>query len=296
MHENKNINPLVSIIVITYNQKELLKDCIDSIINQDYEDIEIIISDDCSTDGSFKYNSEKYKDNKRIKFTKTKVNVDITGNCNNGLRYVKGKYVVFIGGDDILKFNKISTQVAFMESNTKCGVSYHAVEKIDINSNKLLGYMGNAYNGDASLLLKYGTINPAVGSMYRTSVIPKGGFDDRVKVASDWLFTFECLASSNTTINFIEGYFAFYRIGEENTSSKRFRKGNIDHLISRLIVLEKYPEYENLVPTSFRKYIFRMRRNYSYKFLNQWFELDIIWLKSKIAYILYQLFLKKRKF
>ena len=46
------MNPLVSIAIVTYNQKEYLKECIDSILMQDYENKEIIIADDCSTDGS----------------------------------------------------------------------------------------------------------------------------------------------------------------------------------------------------------------------------------------------------
>ncbi len=275
---------LVSVVIITYFQKYELGEAIQSVLNQDYSNIEIIVSDDYSIDGSFEYNQEKFKHYPNILFVQTPQNLDITGNCNHALQFVNGDYVVFMGGDDLLLPQKISSQVSFMESNLNCGVSFHTVERVEINTLKHINYMGQSYNGGAELMLKYGTINPAVGSMYRREAIGNLKFDERVRVASDWLFTTECLINSGMSINYMEGCFAKYRIGEENASSKRYRKGNTDHLISRLIIAEKYPMYESLVPYSFRQYVFRMRRGYDYGFINKWFKIDLLYIKTKVAW------------
>ena len=96
-------SPLVSISIITYNQKEYLKDCIESILIQNYDNIEIVIADDCSTDGSqelLNIYKERYPDKFVLKLAKK--NRGITKNSNAAHFACSGKYIFIMGGDDLM--------------------------------------------------------------------------------------------------------------------------------------------------------------------------------------------------
>ena len=94
----------VSIIVPVYNVSKYLKRCLDSLINQTLEDIEIIVVDDCSKDNSNDI-LKKYSDFTQIKILTNKVNKGIGYTRNRGLKVARGKYIAFIDGDDYVEEN-----------------------------------------------------------------------------------------------------------------------------------------------------------------------------------------------
>ena len=98
-----NDSPLVSVAVITYNQKSYLRDCVESILAQDYPNIEIVVADDCSTDGTQDMLHE-YKKNHPgmfvLKFVEK--NQGITPNSNLAYFSCTGRYIAWIGGDDLM--------------------------------------------------------------------------------------------------------------------------------------------------------------------------------------------------
>lgn len=103
---------LVTICVITYNSSLYVKETLESILNQDYENIEVIISDDCSTDNTPQICREWVVNNERqfnrCIFTHTPYNKGITGNYNHALTLCRGEWIKYIAGDDILRPNCIS--------------------------------------------------------------------------------------------------------------------------------------------------------------------------------------------
>lgn len=97
----------VSIIVPVYNVENYLHDCLNSLLSQTYENIEIICIDDASTDNSYdilKYFSKK--DN-RVKIIKNKENIGLGASRNIGLQEASGKYIQFLDSDDWLDYNSI---------------------------------------------------------------------------------------------------------------------------------------------------------------------------------------------
>ena len=98
----------VSIIVAIYNVKQYLPKCVDSILNQDYKNLEIILVDDCSTDGSGEI-CDKYKNNDtRVKVIHHKQNTKQATVRNDGLDATTGDYIVFVDGDDWLAYDFVS--------------------------------------------------------------------------------------------------------------------------------------------------------------------------------------------
>ena len=104
----------VSIIVTTINRKSYLKETIDSILNQSFQDFEIIIVDSYSDYDFFKFIAS-FDNKKIIAFQNNKGNNNISINRNFGLQYATGKYIAFCDDDDIWFPKKIELQINAMK-------------------------------------------------------------------------------------------------------------------------------------------------------------------------------------
>jgi glycosyltransferase involved in cell wall biosynthesis len=91
-------NPLVSVVITTYNRAELVSRAINGVLAQSYINIEIIVVDDCSTDNTESIVNNNYQN--KVKYIKHKENQGVQFASNTGYKYAKGKYVAFIGDDD----------------------------------------------------------------------------------------------------------------------------------------------------------------------------------------------------
>jgi len=93
-------NVKVSVIVPVYNVEKYLRQCLDSVINQTFKDIEIIIVNDCSPDNSLQIIKEYQQKDERIVLLDLKQNVGLGFARNAGMKIAKGKYITFIDSDD----------------------------------------------------------------------------------------------------------------------------------------------------------------------------------------------------
>lgn len=123
-----NHKPLVSVITTSYNHIEFVEKSIRSILNQTYSNLEIIVVDDGSTDGSQDV-IEKIKDN-RINFLRIYQN-RLFHPRNLALKYATGEYIAFQNSDDIWKLNKLEEQLKVIEKNKNIGACFTQVEIID---------------------------------------------------------------------------------------------------------------------------------------------------------------------
>ncbi|QMU56104.1 MAG: glycosyltransferase [Candidatus Mycalebacterium zealandia] len=243
--------PLVSILVLSYNRKSWLRESLDSILAQDYPNIEIIVCDDASTDGSQDVLREYKEKNSDINFvlSLSSQNEGITANLNKGLSFYQGKYVVTFSDDDIMLPEKITRQVAFMEDNPDCAVCYHNMEVFDEDTNKtlrLFNHKGNSYEGGVEVSLKYGMFSGAPSCMYRADKIPDGGCNPLLSNTSDWFFIIEILAGGGT-INYIDEVLLRYRrhANADSMKSDRMDPGVLDTLNTCNIVIFKYTHLFN---------------------------------------------------
>ena len=111
------MNPLVSIIMGVYNEEKNLQTCIDSIINQTYDNWEFIICDDCSTDGSVRVLEEYRNKDSRITVLKNENNSRLAQTLNNCLKVAKGEFIARMDADDISLPDRIQKQVVFLIEN-----------------------------------------------------------------------------------------------------------------------------------------------------------------------------------
>ena len=123
--------PLVSIIVITYNSAKYVVETLESAKAQTYRDIELIISDDCSSDDTVEICKNWMTDNLE-RFVRTELitfdhNTGISSNCNRGLTAAKGEWVKFIAGDDVLLDKCIGLNINYVKKHSEIEVLHSDV-------------------------------------------------------------------------------------------------------------------------------------------------------------------------
>lgn len=242
--------PLVSVAILSYNQKFFLRECIESILNQDYQNIEIIVADDASTDGSQELLTEYSKNNpEKFVLLLSKVNQGITKNSNLAHFACKGKYISWMGGDDLMLPGKLTKQVLFMEANPNCTILYHNLEVFFSDSIKepyLFNSEKNIKEGDYKTMIKFGCFNGACSTMVRADKAPHYGFDERLPIASDWMHWIDCLANGGE-IRYLNEVLGKYRRHSSNVTSNGNYNAYIDHLNTSNILLTKYPNLHRII-------------------------------------------------
>lgn len=222
---------LISVIVISYNSAKFIIETLESIKNQTYDNIEIIVSDDFSNDHTLKVTSDWLKNN-RLRFVNSRIiqaeqNTGVAGNCNRGLRFAKGKYIKFIAADDALLPNCIelnyifairneaqiihSDRLIFLESfDEKCFLKRTTLEGIMSNNNL-------APEIQFEFLLRDNVIGaPTV--FFNADLLKRfNGFDERMQMIEDWPMWIRA-AKNNIKIFYMNEATVKYRVHSKSVS------------------------------------------------------------------------------
>ncbi len=223
-------NPLVSVIVPSYNHEKYITQCIKSIINQTYKNFELIVIDDGSKD-----KTREILENLREKYKFTLVfqdNHGIANVLNRGIReFSNGGYISFCASDDYWLCDKLEKQVQFMERNLfypMCfGKTYyidessHILEYQDVNNRVLKG----GWLFEDIFLFK---IHPPVNYMFRKDIFNEIGLYDENILAEDYFMNLQI--SSKYCIGFIDDYLSYYRHTNINSKVINCERVNNSHL------------------------------------------------------------------
>lgn len=138
MCENSSLNkqPLVSIVTPSYNAEKYIEETIDSILNQTYQNWELLIVDDISNDNTLEIISKYVEQDSRIHCYVLEEKGGASLARNRAIRESKGKYIAFLDSDDVWKEDKLEKQVEFMEKNDYA-FTYHNYELINEKSERL---------------------------------------------------------------------------------------------------------------------------------------------------------------
>lgn len=237
---------MVSIVVITYNSSNTILETLESIKNQTYENLELIITDDYSTDDTImlikdwiKGNGKRFLDYKIVLSEK---NNGITINCNKGIKAASGYYIKTVAGDDLLLETCIEDMVKFCEKEklelcfSKSLVftterDYLYEDKINKLRNKMnydIFKLENAKEQN-NYLIKSFKIDP-MGIFYKKSFILKMGlFDENYKMMDDYPFAFK-VTKEGYRLKFIDKVEVLYRIRSyEETQKMLKQKRGVNH-------------------------------------------------------------------
>ena len=239
--------PLVSIIVVCYNQSAYVVDCLESIRLQTYKNIELIIIDDCSQDDSVAAIESWIAAHKtQPVFISHKRNQGVCKTFNEALSYASGKYISIIAADDVYLPDKTETQVTLFETlPNKVGLIYSDALQIDASGNLLPRNFINTHRplevmpqGDVFDVLLRGNFIPAMSTMVRRECYDTVGlydeqlsyedFDMWLRIARRYEFCFSSLV------------LAKYRVLPTSMSRTIHAAGRWDLLKSDFRIYEKY--------------------------------------------------------
>jgi glycosyltransferase involved in cell wall biosynthesis len=247
-------NPKVSVLIPSYNQEGVIEQTVMSSLAQDYDNLEVVVSDDASRDGTPQILNElesKYPG--RLKVFLHETNLGVTKNHTRGLLECSGDFIAFQDGDDLFLPGKIQKQVAFMQAHPECTISSHDVDVFDSESGKTLYLWSQRFGqreGGMYELVRYGNYLSSVSVMVRKTHLPPYGYDDRIRIGSDWLLWLEALSRGTGRICYIDEILARYRRHAGNLTSAYGWKHE-DLLITLSLVETKWPHL--LFPARMRR-------------------------------------------
>lgn len=179
---------LVSVIMSVHNNEATVNTAIESILGQSYKNIELIITDDCSSDSSLSI-IKKYIDKKNVKLIENSENKGLTKSLNSMIKIAQGKFIARQDADDISLYNRIQVQVDLIN---KFNLDFVSSRAISLQTKK---YIPNiSFNLPYKFLIRYK--NPFI---HGTLIIKKnvllelGNYDERFKYAQDYKLMIDAL-------------------------------------------------------------------------------------------------------
>ena len=208
---------LVSVVIPNYNYARYLRAAVDSVLEQTYREIEIIVVDDGSTDGSRKI-LDSYGERVQTIFQR---NQGVSAARNNGVKASRGEFIAFLDADDSWLPSKIEKQVQCLKWDMSIGLVHVGVVEIDAAGNvirELLdGGAGDVWR-DLLMFSSRGIFGGGSGVMMRREIFDEaGGFDPQLSTSADWDLYFQ--VSSRHKVGFISEVLLRYRIHQSNMHS-----------------------------------------------------------------------------
>lgn len=149
-------NPKISILIPTYNVSEkLLKECLDSVLNQSYTNYEICIADDKSTNIETLNTLKEYEKNDKIKITYREKNGHISEASNSALKLATGEFISLLDNDDILERDALYYIVEALNNDKSLDMIYTDEDKMDFNGKIMEPHFKPDYSPDTLMCVNY---------------------------------------------------------------------------------------------------------------------------------------------
>lgn len=265
-----NCNSLISVIIPTCNRKEYLDKAIETVLSQTYKNVEIIIIDDASTDGTEEYINKKYEENLNIKYYRNKTNMGAGNSRRIGYRKTLGDYIVFMDDDDYytnLEFFESAIKIFKDESNISFVSSSSIIEYVNENRKEesLMNISKRINNIEylSSFQRKYMKSNSTFTTVFCKDCLEMANIED-VKMLNDSSIYLRALLTGDAYI--LKAISGTYRVHSNNISTNL----SVEFIIENLE--EKNKVYQEII-----------KRNLL-EFPEKWLEEQIIltisfWLK-----------------
>lgn len=207
-------NELISVIIPVHNGEKYIKECLDSVINQSYKNIEILIVNDCSDDDSIKI-IKKIKD-KRIKIINLDQRSGVSTARNKGIELSKGKYITFLDSDDYWTLDKLEREYEFIKGKAFIYSGYAFLKGDKVHKVKVPTEI------TYKKTLKNTTIFTST-VMFNMNYLKKDDiYMPLVERGQDTLTWWKVLKKCNKAYG-ITDVLAFYRVGNKSLSSNKIR-------------------------------------------------------------------------
>lgn len=263
--ENSNNKPLVSIIVIAYNSAAFVLETLESIGAQTYPNIELIITDDASTDDTLvKCRQWVDKNSKRFLSSviiESPINLGISANCNRGVRAALGEWIKLIAADDVLFTDAIEANMEYIRNAKEpVQIMYSESEyykdkfnedckiKVEIFGNQLMADEGATAEIQYQILLRGCHVNTPTVFMNRSIFNIAGYFDEQFENIEDWPMWIR-IADAGIKFHFLNKPTVRYRTHDASVSNQ-----TPDGKLYKELSLTEWPIYNKLVINNVSKF------------------------------------------
>lgn len=280
----QNLNNLVTVCIATYNGEKYIKEQLDSIINQSYKNIEIIIQDDCSTDRTFEILKE-YKEHNSIKIFQNQENIGYIKNFESVLKKANGEFIAICDQDDIWDLKKLEILLNSIGNNS---LIYSNSLLIDENGNSLNKTLSdklknNFIDSDTCLNFLYDNCVSGHAMLFKRELIdyifplPQNLYFDA------WI---AATAASLNGVKFIDSNLVLYRQHSSNVLGN-IKKEKISTSVKILNKVEKKEKSNNDLLLKIKELktiktikdnelqILEKLQNYYIDFENRWFSISM---------------------
>ena len=179
--------PKVSVIVPTHNRALALCRAVDSVLNQSFRDLEVLIIDDASTDHTADFVADC--GDERVRYYRHDQNRGESASTNTGLLLARGEYIAFLHDDDVWLHEKLAKQVALLDASApRVGAVYTGYTRIDLNSGKQIATVLPKERGDVLHALCAGNCigGPSMVLVRRDCFDQVGRFDEQLVAWPDY--------------------------------------------------------------------------------------------------------------
>lgn len=193
-------NPLVSIIIPTYNRAHLIRETLDSVLAQTYENWECIIVDDGSSDDTDKFMNGYLRLDTRFKYLKNNRAKGAQGARNTGILNATGDYIQFLDSDDFLESTKIAKQILEFTKNSSLDMVFCLSEYVQRDKDLIIksGVLWNQNQDSQDYIFDFLMDNPVFNTnepLWKMGTIKKIGFwDEQLSCWQDWVYHIRALS------------------------------------------------------------------------------------------------------
>jgi len=235
------MDPLITVIIPVYNVSKYLKQCLDSIINQTYKNLEIILVNDGSTDNSLAICEDYQQLDSRI-IVVTQVNKGLAGARNTGIEKATGMYLMFVDSDDWMELNAIETAFSYMNEVDLVCFSFfkeypttQIARKFGLNGKYNASFIQRKITGPIKEELSdpshLETLVTAWGKIYKTKIIKENNIKAKnlseIGAWEDGFFTWEYLNQSQFVFILDEPLYNYRKFNSESITSN-YKNGLLD--------------------------------------------------------------------
>lgn len=250
-----------------YKVEKYLNKCIESLVNQTYKDLEIILVDDGSPDNCPQICDDWEKKDKRIKVLHQK-NSGVSVARNNGLKFAGGEYIGFVDSDDYIESEMYECLLAdIKQSESDISVCSHFVEKKDgaivADSFEKNGVYSQR---EAVEIISYNMNNSVWNKLFKKQVVENIFFDSEHTFGEDHLFLMKVLYNCQK-VSFISRHLYYYVQRENSTTGSAFSKKAFDQIFIKDALFSLAKENFPYIAKHYEKLCFTARENLCRKIL-----------------------------
>ena len=257
--------PEISVIVPLYNAIKYLQEAIDS-VSQTFQDFEIIVIDDCSTDGSWELSNRLYGEHERVSLYRHECNMTAGGARNTGLEHAQGKYIAFLDSDDLYMPEALATMHRAAEQYSAevvhspgCLIPQGDQEQVSTTDGFRTIIFDDMPASDKPVLIPadkayrvkhwasrklYGTI---WNKLFRKDFLDKHHirFEENLVPGQDAVFLFRCVFHASNYLWIPDIFYIYRRPATSVTRKKRdaqFIAGQVKNMAAKIKALDTYME------------------------------------------------------